>query len=133
MPHNIILCRKQDEITDSAPSLYGTEAHKLTTCHNSIHTTHNFITQKISALIYLMCKSHFFLPHNIKTLPNSSTKFSYTFHIFLNLVNIPVPTFLSLLPIYTAQRTINFISLIYPVQSECSCAYTKIKQAFQYV
>ena len=92
MPHKIILCRKQEEITDSAPSMYGIEAHELTTSQNSIHTTLIFIVQKISVLIYLVCRSDFFFPHTTKTLPNSSTKFSYTFHIFLNLVHIPVPT-----------------------------------------
>ena len=92
MPHNTRLCKKQEDVTDSAPFLYGTEAQDLKTCQNSIHTTHNFIIQTISDLIYLVCKSHFSFhtPQRTPT-PPSSTIFSYTFHIFLNLVNFPVP------------------------------------------
>ena len=81
-----IICRKQEEITDSAPSLYGIEAHRLT-CQNSFHTTHNFTIQKISDLIYLMCPStHYNDP------PPRAVQQMFTFHIFFNLANIPVPT-----------------------------------------
>ena len=90
MPHNITLCRKHEEITDYAPSLHDIEAHKLTTSQNSkLHTTSSY---KRYLTLSILCVNLTFSFHTPQRPPKSSTIFSYTFYIFLNLVNIPVPS-----------------------------------------
>ena len=107
MPHNIILCRKHEEITDYAPSLHGIEAHKLTTSQNSIHTTQTFIIQKISNLIYLVCKSDFFLPHSTKT-PQQFNK------IFIHFPHFP----------QSSKHSISYITMTILQNHLCQDLYT---------
>ena len=107
MAHYLILSRKQEEITDSTPSLYGIEAHELTTSQNSIHTTHNFIIQKISDLIYLVCKSDFFLPHSTKT-PQQCDK------IFIHFPHFP----------QSSKHSISYITMTILQNHLCQDLYT---------